>query len=97
MIEIVGITLKMLIDKSIIQPGIKIYSISDRSISAEVNTKGDIILNIKGSEREFISPSGAARAVENRSLNGWFYWLILIDKDFVPLNTLRDRYRKEFM
>ena len=71
-----AVSLKTLIDVGLINSGVKVYSSLNGKISGTLNPNGSITLNIKGIIKDFPYPSGAARAIENRSLNGWIYWMI---------------------
>jgi len=69
--ELTEITLKMLLDESIIEKGTVLYSNTNPIKTAKINSGGCIELNIDGSLKIFPFPSGAARAVVNLSVNGW--------------------------
>lgn len=50
---------------------------------------GSIFLAFNGKSQSFAFPSGAARAVEDISINGWIYWLIN--------NKTLSQYREQYI
>ncbi|MCB9044677.1 MAG: hypothetical protein H6550_00930 [Chitinophagales bacterium] len=93
-IGVPGITIKDLLEKGIICDGTKVFSNSS-NIEGTIQSNGDIQIEIKGVTRIFPFPSGAARAVEGKSLNGWIYWKIY-DSDTQSYKEL-DFYRKKYL
>lgn len=90
-----SITLKMIIDAGVIKAGVKVYSSLDKNIFGVLNSDGSISIKIKNKNRVFPFPSGAARAIENRSLNGWKYWTIQDSNEYKDLGFYRDIYIKK--
>jgi len=86
------IELKKLIDEGFIKPDIKVYATSNQNIEGVLNKDGAIILKIDGSEKIFPFPSGAARAIVNLSVNGWKFWKIKEDDNFIELSEIKKRY-----
>jgi len=86
------IELKNLIDEGYIKPNTKVYASSNEKIEGLLNKDGAIILKIEGEEKIFPFPSGAARAIVNRSVNGWKFWKIKENDDYVELSVLKKRY-----
>lgn len=89
-----GTTIKMLVDEGILKAGSTVYGSLANNVSGILSEDGDISLVIDNKFRKFPFPSGAARAVEKRSLNGWIYWKIM-DEDtntFKELKYYRDKY-----
>lgn len=86
------ITIKMLVDEGILKAGTKIYGLNN--FSGTLNDDGTIILTINDQVRTFPFPSGAARAVEKRSLNGWTYWKVMDEhtKTLKELTYYREKY-----
>jgi hypothetical protein len=88
------ITLSMIIDAGILSPGIKVYSVMNKQITGILNSDGSITLKIKDEIKNFPFPSGAARAIENRSLNGWIYWQVLDSGEYRDLGFFREIFSK---
>lgn len=88
------ITLKMLLDESIIEKGTVLYSNTNPIKTAKINSDGCIELNIDGSPKIFPFPSGAARAVVNLSVNGWIFWRIKVNNELKELSELRQLYKE---
>lgn len=86
------ITLKMLIDAGILMPGIQVFVMKNDIISGVLNHDGSISININGHIKNFPFPSGAARAIENGSVNGWIYLGVKIDDTLKNLKYFRDKY-----
>jgi len=86
------IELKKLIEEGFIKPNSKVYAASDLNIVGILNKDGAIILKIEGSEKIFPFPSGAARAIVNLSINGWKFWKIKEDDNFIELSEIKKRY-----
>lgn len=89
-----SITLKMIIDSGILKSGIKVYSVTNEKNTGILNADGSITLEIKNEVRNFPFPSGAARAIENRSLNGWIYWTIKESNSYKELSYYRNLYEE---
>jgi len=94
-IEYTNVTLKMIIDSGLIEPDTKIYSSSQPEIIGNVKEDGTITLFIDNQDKVFYSPSGAARAVVNLSVNGWTFWKLLIDNKYLELSSLRELYNSK--
>ena len=86
------IELKTLIDEGFIKPNTIVYATSNQKIEGLLNKDGAIILKIDESERIFPFPSGAARAIVNTSVNGWKFWKIKEDDNFIELSEVKKRY-----
>ena len=86
------IELKTLIDEGFIKPNTIVFATSNQNIEGLLNKDGAIILKIDGSERIFPFPSGAARAIVNTSVNGWKFWKIKEDDNFIELSEVKKRY-----
>ena len=84
----------MIIEAGILSSGTKVYSISNKEIHGVLNKDGSITLKIKEQTRNFPYPSGAARAIENLSINGWKYWTILDSNEYKDLVYFRDVFIK---
>ena len=91
-IEYTNITLKMILDSGIIEPGTFIYSSSQPEVTGTINSDGSITILLKRQEKVFYSPSGAARAVVKLSVNGWTFWRLLINNEYKELSFLRELY-----
>ena len=89
-----SITLKMIIDSGLIQPEALLISKLKQDITGILNADGSISLNLKGQIKNFFSPSGAARAIEKRSINGWIYWIIKESGVPKELAIFREEYKK---
>jgi len=74
--DLTEITLKMLLDEGIIEKGTVLYSDTNPTKTAKINSDGFIDLNIDGSQKLNPFPSGAARALVNLRVNGWKFWKI---------------------
>lgn len=81
-----GVTLKDLIQSGIIKSGTKLFSPTNNAIG-QIDDSGSITITINGKSQIFYSPSGAARAIEKKSINGWIYWQ-LIDSHSNSLENL---------
>jgi hypothetical protein len=91
-LKISNTTLKMLLDASIITPGQPVHPVNGKSYVGEIIRTGELVVSIAGELRTFKSPSGAAKAVEKSSINGWRYWGIKQDDgNLIPLSDYRTR------
>jgi hypothetical protein len=94
-IELTSITLKMLLDSHILRPGQVLYPINgNNNVEGIINDDGTISLSIYKSGKRFLSPSGAAKAIENSSINGWTYWGIRENNALVELSVFRSKYHQ---
>lgn len=94
-IDFTSITLKMLIDSHILKPGQVIYPMKGKmKVEGVLNEDGTISMTINTKIRHFLSPSGAAKAVENKSVNGWIYWGVKENNALVELSTFRLKFKE---
>jgi len=91
-IEYTNITLKMILDSGLIEPGTNIYLSSHPEVKGKINSDGSITLPLDRQDKVFHSPSGAARAVVKLSVNGWTFWKLLINNEYKELSFLREQY-----
>lgn len=89
--EVPDITLRMIIEASILEAGTKVFAASDDNVTGTLNKDGSITLTIDGQPKIFPYPSGAARAITKTSVNGWIFWKI---NDNGSLNDLTFYKRK---
>lgn len=89
-----AITLKMLIDANLINPGQELFC-PNPNAKGVINKDGSLKLIYEGKEVDFPFLSGAARYVEKRSLNGWIYWYTTTNGESQRLDTFRDQYLKQ--
>ena len=89
------ITLKMIIDAGILKPNSVVYSSLNKHITGTLNADGSLSILINKEIKTFPFCSGAARAVEDRSLNGWIYWLIEDEDELKPLDYYRTKYKEK--
>jgi len=95
LVEMTSITLKMLIDAGVLIPGQVIHPIKgSRQVEGVLNEDGTISLNIDTRGKRFNSPSGAAKAVENSSINGWIYWGVKEQGNMVELSVFRQKLKQ---
>lgn len=87
-----SITLKMIIDGGILHAGIKLYTPSNDKVFGTLNLDGSITLEINNDLKKFYSPSGAARAIEKKNLNGWIYWRVRESNTYQDLRYFRNKY-----
>jgi len=87
-----AITLKMIIESGILKTNLKVVSVNNSNVEGILNADGSITLYFDGLIKNFPYPSGAARYVEKKSINGWLYWYVVIDGDKYNLSFLRDKY-----
>ena len=94
-VDITSITIKMLIDSRILKPGQIIYPMKGGGdIEGVLNEDGTIVLSIDSKSKSYGSPSGAAKAVEDRSINGWIYWGVKENGSLVELSAFRNRLKQ---
>lgn len=67
------ITIKMLLESGLVEPGTIIYSDTKPVKTAKINSDGLISIDIDGNRKLYPYPSGAARAIVNLSVNGWTF------------------------
>lgn len=91
-IETTAITLKMIIDKGILKPNSLIVSLANSNVLGKLNEDGSLTITFQGQERSFPYPSGAARFVEKKSLNGWLYWCVAEKDCYKALSYYRKKY-----
>lgn len=92
--ELPDITLKMLIEARVIKTGTKVYAESNNSIVGKLDKEGAITLIIDNVEKTFPYPSGAARAIAKTSVNGWKFWRILENEQYIELSYYKELYKK---
>jgi len=88
------IDLKTMIEEGFIKPNTKVYASSDSSVVGLLNKDGAILLDINGVRKLFPFPSGAARAIVNRSVNGWTFWKISENDTYIELSEIKKRFLK---
>lgn len=81
----------MLIEENILSPGQPLVC-DNPAATGILNMDGSIKVFYKEEEKVFDFPSGAARYIEGRSINGWIYWRVPINGGTVPLSDFRDQY-----
>lgn len=91
--ELTEITLKMIVQAGLLQPETNIYSSTKPPVSAKINSDGSITVSFN---RTFPSPSGAAKAITNSSINGWKFWRVLVNNEHKELSFFREEYKKKF-
>lgn len=84
------VTIKMLLDSGLVNPGDMIVSDTSPAVTAVINAKGEIEFDVNGAKKVFAYPSGAARAVVNLSVNGWKFWKIKKEENYIELSALRN-------
>lgn len=89
----VGVTVKMLIDAGKLTVGQKIYPLNGKPVYGIILSDGKIEVELNSKKKNYISLSGAARAVEDLSINGWTYWYTDANGEKKPLTETR----KEFL
>jgi hypothetical protein len=92
--EQADVTLEMIINAGILQPGTKLYAASDNKVTSTLNVDGSVTLELNGEEKIYPYPSGAARAVRNISVSGWVFWRVMEDGRFIELTEFKHRYLK---
>lgn len=81
----------MLIDKGLLFADAEL-SCHRPTARATVNSDGSVTVFVKDTQKVFDYLSGAARFVEDKSLNGWLYWFVTVGGKKVPLDHLRDKF-----
>ena len=97
-IGVPGVTLKDLIEGGIIESGAPVFSpVND--IIGHIDDTGSIFITINGKQKNFSSPSGAAKAIEKKSLNGWLYLKLLDNESNIirNLSFFRDKYMERLL
>ncbi|MFN8180641.1 MAG: hypothetical protein ACO1G7_00555 [Bacteroidota bacterium] len=90
------ITIKMLLESGLVEPGTIIYSDTKPVKTAKINSDGLISIDIDGNRKLYPYPSGAARAIVNLSVNGWTFWKIKINGELKEISYLRTIYKMQF-
>lgn len=90
--EIPDITLKMIIEAGIIEPGTNVYANSKDEVIGTLDINGSITVILGDEKKIFPYPSGAARAFTKTSVNGWKFWRILENGKYFNLSY----YKKKF-
>lgn len=90
-IEIPDITMQMLVEAGVIKANTKVYA-KDDNISGIINKDGSITIEINGKIENFPYPSGAARAIVHKSVNGWIFWRIKESENFRTLSEIKKEY-----
>ncbi|HHD92032.1 MAG TPA: hypothetical protein ENL06_00165 [Candidatus Portnoybacteria bacterium] len=86
------ITLKDIINSGFIKPNISVYASINENILGKINIEGAIEIKIDGIKKVFPFPSGAARAFTKTSVNGWKFWKIYYNDEFIELAELKRKY-----
>jgi len=86
------ITLEMIINQGLISPDIPVYGPNRETSSGILNANGSISITVLGKAKTYPYPSGAARAIEKMSLNGWLYWHINDNGTYRNLDYFRKKY-----
>jgi len=85
----------MIIDSGILIAGTDVFAINNKKTRGKLNRDGSITVKINGEDIVCPYPSGAARTIEKKSLNGWIYWCILDSGSYNNLTYYRDIYTKQ--
>lgn len=88
----VGVTIKMLLDAGRLNVGQKIHPLNGKAVFGVILADGKIEVELNSRKKSYISLSGAARAVEDLSVNGWTYWYTDVDGQKKPLTETRTEY-----
>lgn len=86
------ITLEMIINHGLINPDIPIFGPKRDTPTGILNSDGSISVTVYGKAKTYPYPSGAARAIEKTSLNGWLYWHINENGTYRNLDYYRKKY-----
>lgn len=86
--------MEMLVVSGILQVEKRLTCMSP-DVFAIVNENASITVFDDKIEKTFEHLSGAAKFIENKSLNGWLYWYVDIGDERLPLDILRDKYLQE--
>lgn len=90
--ERTAVTLKMILEKGILQANLKLTSEFNPESEGVLNEDGSITIVTNGQKKTFSYPSGAARHIEQKSINGWIYWQTEVKGIKYNLNHYRDLY-----
>lgn len=83
----------MLFDAGHLKVGQEVFSANPEATGI-INKDGTLKVFYQDREKNFPFLSGAARYIENRSLNGWIYWFIEVDGQRESLDSIRELYLK---
>ena len=83
--------LEDLIEAGLLISGSSLFKIDTSEELGVVNSEGKIEIQKNGELRTFEYPSGAARWLEGRSINGWIYWGVDVEGELMSLKQLRDK------
>jgi hypothetical protein len=86
------ITLEMIINQGLISPDIPVYGPNSKTSTGILNDNGSISVTVLGKAKTYPYPSGAARAIEKISLNGWLYWHVNDNGTYRNLDYFRKKY-----
>lgn len=89
----VGISLKMLIEAGILHEGQEIYPLNGKPVVGIIQANGKVEVTLNSQKKSYLSLSGAARGVEDLSINGWNYWYTKQD----GRNKVLSESRAEFL
>lgn len=81
----------MLIDGGILPVGSEL-ACKNPDVRGILNGDGSLKVFFNGKEKILSFPSGAARFIENRSINGWIYWQVVTKDGNINLSEFRDKY-----
>lgn len=90
--ETTAITLKMILESGILKPNSELFVLSNSEVEGILNADGSITVYLNGLKKVFPYPSGAARYVEKKSINGWLYWYVNTEGEKQSLSFYRDKY-----
>lgn len=87
----VTLSIKDLMDAGLLQVGQKLRFRRRDDVQAQITSQGMVLFR----GVEYRSPSGAAKAVRDTSLNGWIIWQTKSgDIDWVTLADIRKQLKK---
>ena len=87
------ISLSELVSVGLIEPNTKIVHRGRiTNYSGIIMKNGTILCNIRGANKFFDTPSGAAEALSGGSKNGWDWWFVEQGGKDLPLSKFRDNY-----
>lgn len=92
-LDTIGVSLKMLIEAGILHEGQEIYPLNGKSVVGILQASGKVEITLNGQKKSYLSLSGAARGVEDLSINGWNYWYTKEDGK----NKVLSESRAEFL
>lgn len=90
--EYQDVTLKTMIDNGFLMPKSEIFLSIDERVTGIINSNGELEINIDGARKIFPFPSGAARAFTKTSVNGWKYWKINFQNEYIEIAELKKKY-----